>query len=92
MIADTSQLFILSAAIIIALLYKARQSRSASSTLPLPPSPPGYPILGNLFDVVAPGNAVRHYSNLAKKHGEDAFMQPGPTVPFIKQPQAIYFS
>ncbi|KAJ2917369.1 hypothetical protein MD484_g3052, partial [Candolleomyces efflorescens] len=37
---------------------------------PLPPSPPGYPILGNLFDVVAPGNAVRHYSNLAKKHGD----------------------
>lgn len=70
MIADTSQWFILSAAIIIALLYKARQSRSASgsSTLPLPPSPPGYPLIGNLFDIPTRDMEVA-FHNINTKYG-----------------------
>ncbi len=51
MIADLPQWFVLSVVVVVALLYKARQSRSTSGKLPLPPSPPGYPIIGNLFDV-----------------------------------------
>jgi hypothetical protein len=59
-------------------------ARSSRLRRPLPPSPPGYPVLGNLLDIIAPGDAVRHYSNLAKKHGEYAFMPPEPT-PLVKQ-------
>ena len=51
MIADLPQWFILSGIAIVVLLYKARQSRSTSGKLPLPPSPPGYPIIGNFLDV-----------------------------------------
>ena len=51
MIADLPHWFYLSVVAVVVLLYKARQSRLASSKLPLPPSPPGYPIIGNFFDV-----------------------------------------
>ncbi len=50
MIADLPQWVVLSV-VVVALLYKAKQSRSSSGKLPLPPSPPGYPIIGNLLDV-----------------------------------------
>jgi hypothetical protein len=44
-------------------------TRRHASRLPLPPSPSGYPVVGNLLDMIAPGDVVRHYSNLAKQHG-----------------------
>lgn len=51
MITDLPQWFILSVIVVGVLLYKSKQSRSSSGKLPLPPSPPGYPIIGNFLDV-----------------------------------------
>ncbi|KAM5531259.1 hypothetical protein V8D89_015060 [Ganoderma adspersum] len=75
-VADTSQWFILSAAIIVGLLYKARQSRSTSGTLPLPPSPPGYPFIGNLLDVPTRDMEVA-FRDINAKYGEIVYLNAG---------------
>ena len=68
MITDLPQWFILSSIAIVVLLYKARQSRSTPSKLPLPPSPPGYPIIGNFLDVPTTGMEPA-FRDINAKHG-----------------------
>nr|VWO99481.1 N/A [Ganoderma boninense] len=69
---DIPQWFILSVVVVVA-LYKVRQSRSTSGKLPLPPSPPGYPIIGNFLDVPV-RNMEPAFRDINAKFGEIVYL------------------
>ena len=73
MIADVPQWLILSAVIVVVFLFKAKQCRLTSAKLPLPPSPPGYPVIGNILDVPT-RDMEAAFRDINAKYGANLFM------------------
>ncbi|KAL1591639.1 hypothetical protein SLS60_011637 [Paraconiothyrium brasiliense] len=86
-------LLALASVAIIYLLLRLQQWFEDRSKLPLPPKPPGVPLLGNTLDVI--GSTKTHTQHLlfgqyARDHGEIVRVQVGPfTQYFINSDEAV---